>query len=384
MFNAFLITFWYNRLGRSETRGTQVIFSKHALVSVVDGQVRFQLRLFDCDAKRPVVEAHVRLYVVMKDRPVPRPLRTLQPDDEFGGMLFLSFPTVVSHHIDLYSLLHPPSHHMSFRPSGLILRQVDGWTAERDDVICPICGESFGTMERLKSHVRYQRIVESKEDYPKENTHLSMNIEQLEVLQQSTTDLDKLKQYFHDHASEVIAVVEGIDPIMSGTFQSLHSYRFEDIVWNDRTQFAPCMEIVSSTDGSFFQVDLDRYHDMYVSPEPPKGHRRKQSSLREGDKFFNTNALTVRKAKKEKRNIPPPSTSTSATSNGQDINAAAPAPATNQLTALFRNTPPPVVASNGQDNTAAGATGNDQDDIAVANQLAALFQAPPNADNKSS
>ena len=46
-------------------------------------------------------------------------------------------------------------------PSGLILRQVDGTTASRDDVICPICGESYGTMERWTNHVRYQQIVET-------------------------------------------------------------------------------------------------------------------------------------------------------------------------------------------------------------------------------
>jgi hypothetical protein len=245
-------------------------------------------------------------------------------------------------------------------------------------------------MERLKSHVRYQKIVESKENYPKENTHLSLSMELFDTLQQPTTDLENLKQYFQDHVSEVIAVVEGIDPIMSGTFQSLHSYRFEDIVWKPRTQFAPCMEIVSSTDVTYFQVDLDRYHDMYAPPEPPKGHRRKQSSLREGDKFFSTNTLTVRKARREKRNSPPPgatnksehnSTAASATTSNDDNNTAAAAtsaPATNQLTSLFRKSPPPSVTGNdnGQNNTAAAPA-------PAPNQLASLFEEPPNVDKSS-
>jgi hypothetical protein len=349
LFNAFLITFLYNRLGRSETRGAQVIFSNQALVSVVDGQVRFQLRLFDADAKHPVVEAHVRLYVVMKNRPVPRPLRLLQPDDELGGMLFLSFPTVVSHHIDLYSLLHPPSNHMSIRPSGLILRQVDGWTAGRDDIICPVCGESYGTMERLRSHVRYAKIVEARDNYPTEHTHLSLNMKQVEIFQQPTTDLEKLKVHFQDHVSEVIAVVEGIDPIMSGTFQSLHSFRFEDIVWDAHTQFAPCMEIVNSLEGRFFQVDLDRYHDLYQSPAPPptaaatninvnvstraektKGPRRhKQTSLRQGDSFFSTNTMTLRKAKRENKRSP----RSSFTGNGTNNNGTSATTDTDSLAA---------------------------------------------------
>lgn len=308
IFNAFLITFLYTRLGRSESRGTQVVYSNKALVSVVDGQVRFQLRLFDVDAARPVVEAHVRLYVVTQDRPVPRPLRILQPNDELGGMLFLSFPSVVSHHIDLYSLLHPPDDQISTRPSGLVLRQVDGMTANRDDVICPVCGESYGTMERWRSHVSFQQIVENKDGYPVQGTHRSLDLKEIDeqIEKTPTTDLDVLKKNFQDNISEVICVVEGIDPIMSGTFQSLQSYRFEDIIWDADTQFAPCMEIVNSMEGRFFQVDLDRYHDMYVIRDK-QPLRPKQSSLREGDKFFSTNSLTARKARKERRSSPPSS-----------------------------------------------------------------------------
>lgn len=35
MFNAFLFAFFYSRIGRGEIRGIQVVFSKHAIVSVV-------------------------------------------------------------------------------------------------------------------------------------------------------------------------------------------------------------------------------------------------------------------------------------------------------------------------------------------------------------
>jgi hypothetical protein len=269
VFNAFLLTFLYARVGRAEERSNQVICSNKALVNIVDGQVRFQVRLFDADAKHPVVEAHVRFYVVMKHRPVPRPLRLLQPDDELGGMLFLSFPTVVNHHIDLYSLLHPPTATMTMTPHGLNLRQVDGDTANRDDVICPICGESYGTMERWKNHVRFQQIVETKDDYPVEGTHRSLDLN--EILQQSgirpTDNLRELQEYFARNVSEVICVVEGIDPMQSGTFQALQSYRYEDIVWEANSQFAPCMTVVDGKKGRMFQVDLERYHDIVLDEE---------------------------------------------------------------------------------------------------------------------
>lgn len=269
LFNAFLLTFLYNRFGRVESRSNQVICSNKALVSLVDGQVRFQVRLFDADARHPVVEAHVRFYCVMKHRPVPRPLRLLQPDDELGGMLFLSFPTVVNHHVDLYSLLHPPTASMNLPPNGLHLRQADGPTGGRDDVVCPICGESYGTLERWKNHVKFSQIAEEKDDWPVEGSHLSLNLEEIEqhVGLRPTDNLDELKDYFLNNVSEVICVTEGIDPLTSGTFQSLQSYRFEDIVWEPHSQFAPCMAIKETRKGRVFEVDLNRYHDIAMDEE---------------------------------------------------------------------------------------------------------------------
>ncbi|KAG7336643.1 inward rectifier potassium channel [Nitzschia inconspicua] len=227
VFNAFLITFLYNRVGRSETRGTQIVYSSKALVSLVDGQVRFQIRLFDCDARHPVVEAHVRLYCVMKHRPVPRPLRLLQPNDELGGTLFLSFPTVVCHNIDMYSLLHPPRETMLMKPNGLVLRQVDGATGNRDDVCCPVCGESFGTFERWANHVRYQQIIEECDDLPIDGTHRAVDMSELEAqpgIGKRISDLEQLKEHFQ--------------------------------------KFIP-----STAENKIFSVDLDRFHDIIPDPE---------------------------------------------------------------------------------------------------------------------
>jgi hypothetical protein len=273
MFNAFLITFLYNRLGRSETRSTQVIFSNKALVSIVDGQVRFQFRLFDCDAKHPVVEAHVRMYCIMKHRPVPRPLRILQPDDELGAKLFLSFPTIVSHNIDMYSLLHPPTATFLMKPKGLVLRQVDGDTTSREDIICPICGESFGNFERWLTHVRYQKVIEAKDEYPIEGTHLSLELSEIEgsAGSEATRDLEELKSHFKQNVSEIICLVEGIDPMQSGTFQALQSYRAEDIGWDAYSHFSPCLSVehtyLPQTVNRLFSVDLDRFQDIVPDNE---------------------------------------------------------------------------------------------------------------------
>lgn len=275
MFNAFVFAFFYNRLGRVETRGAQVVFSNKAIVNIEHGQVRFQFRIFDVDARYPVVEAHVRIYAVSSKRPIPRILRILQPDDALGSMLLLSLPTVVTHHIDIYSMLHPPVE----RPvdsAGLSLRQVDAST------ICPICGTSFSTHENWIKHVRYQQIVEAKDGYPFEGSHLSIEEEARAQPLEGTQNLAELRDYFKEEIAEIVCVVEGTDPLMSGTFQALQSYRLEDIEWNTNVKYEPCLQV----NGTDFQVDLDAFHRLNAPPPELRASKihsyRSHDSLCEG------------------------------------------------------------------------------------------------------
>lgn len=129
MFNAFLFAFFYTSLAKSSARGIQVLFSKKAIVSTEGDQVRLQIRIYDLDPTHPVVEAHVRLYAWTKHRPVPRPLRLLQPNDELGGLLYMSMPTVISHHIDTYSMMHPTNNvEFPVDPSGLVVRALSSFS----------------------------------------------------------------------------------------------------------------------------------------------------------------------------------------------------------------------------------------------------------------
>lgn len=218
LFNAFLFAFLYSGVSKCDARGNQVVYSSKAVVSYSpeSDQVRFQIRIYDADAEHPVVEAHVRLYVVLKDRPVPRPLRILQPDDELGAMLFSSWPTVVSHHVDLYSLLHPHDMTPPLPQAGLVLRQSDSTTASREEVICPVCGESYGSYERWMRHVNFQKIVEEKDDYPLKGTHLELTDQDCEEFKEELKpiqDVNVLRKYFEENVSEVICVFEAIDPL---------------------------------------------------------------------------------------------------------------------------------------------------------------------------
>ena len=228
MFNAFLFAFFYSQVASADNRGAQVLFSDKAIISIVDGQVRFQVRVFDIDASNPVVKAHVRIYVVTKSRPVPRPLRLLQPNDELGSIIFLSLPLVVSHHIDIYSLLHPPRM-APINPSGLQLRQIDSHTSNREEYTCPICGEGYISPTHLKDHIEFYVGMESDEGYPISGTHLSIpESEYKESISinkfNATMDMDELREYFLHEISEVVCVVEGVEPISSGSFAGVRIF----------------------------------------------------------------------------------------------------------------------------------------------------------------
>jgi hypothetical protein len=125
---------------------------------------------------------------------------------------------------------------------------------------------SYGTHERWVRHARYQQLVERKEKYPVEGTHQSLKERDFLPRALPHTSLAELKQYFHDEVAEVISVVEGIDPLTSGTFQSLQSYKFEDIEWNEDAQFAPCLQVQSGK----IMVDLDRFHDIITVTKDDK------------------------------------------------------------------------------------------------------------------
>lgn len=254
MYNAFLFAFLFTRVGRCESRGVQVIFSRQAIISKHSNGFRFQIRVYDVDAKFPVVEAHVRMYALLKERPVPRPLRILQPDDELGAMLLLSLPNVVSHSVDVHSLLHPPGKE-PLDNHGLILREADSAVVSRESLCCPVCGETFGTFERWVTHVRYLQAHEGKKaDIEPHLYHSSITEEQLSPPEPVT--IHDIKAHIKEHVSEILVVVEGTDPMMSGTFQALQSYRYEDIVWGEGLRFQPCLQVGRHR----IWVDLNKFH----------------------------------------------------------------------------------------------------------------------------
>ena len=218
--------------------------------------------------------------------PSPRlPLRLLQPNDELGGSLFLSLPQVIFHHIDLYSVLHPPKvdNPLVAAKNGLDLRETDSTTCKRTEVICPVCSETFGTHDQWIRHVKYLQLAESLGKTPSLAAHDRIQEVELSLDRyKPTSNLETLRAHFEQEISEVICVVEGTDPLTSGAFSALHSYQASDIVWNHKSAFHPCISVDSST----YRVDLDLFHDIVKTTGVKRHH---QLSSRLHDSFFAAN-----------------------------------------------------------------------------------------------
>ena len=264
MFNAFLFAFVFNRMAKSESRASQVIMSGTCCIHKnEEDKWIMETRVNDTDAKYSIVESHVRIYARTKTNELVR-LRTFSPNDDTGAMLFLSWPSLVCHEIDSYSALHPHVCHKYRLPgSGLFLREVDSRTGNIDQLVCPICSESYGDMDRLRAHVKFNQLIESTNCYPIEGSHQSVPLKDLHSPPSPT--LQEMKDSFPE---EVLLVVEGIDPLMSGSFQALQSYKVEDVSWG--SHFVDC---VVTGNNSTVTVDLKKFHCVVINEEPERNRQ---------------------------------------------------------------------------------------------------------------
>lgn len=265
LFNAFLFAFFFSRLAKSESRAIQVVFSDKCVIRLTErGTILCQFRVYDVDTGHGVVEAHVRLYALLKHKdadghPRMEQLRLISPNDDLGAVLFLNIPTVVTHEVDYYSPLFRTSradvcNKYRLPTGGLLLRQVDSITGNREEIMCPVCGETYGDFDRLRKHVKYQQLCEKKDEIPVHGSHRELNLNEIPHQSTRPSTLDAMQTTLP--LQELICVVEGIDPLSSGTFQALHSYMPEDIEWN--AAFVPCITSTTALDATF--VDLSLFH----------------------------------------------------------------------------------------------------------------------------
>mmetsp|Transcript_12166 Transcript_12166/g.35627 ORF Transcript_12166/g.35627 Transcript_12166/m.35627 type:complete len:431 (+) Transcript_12166:599-1891(+) len=320
MFQAFLFSFFYGRLGRCESRGVQVLFSNKATLRrrKGDGRWVFEFRVYDSDPRHPLVEAHVRLYAIRQPRKVDKvynvrpvtvePLRLWKPNDDLGGVLLASVPTVVSHHVDIHSALNPRrrgiyyedlgrssvrhgdqvqtdlnldehvdgvSPDFSLSSCGMNLRELDSATGSRDGLRCDVCGETYNTRDNLAKHITFQKLLEKHDGVPVIGSHQELDVDT--VLQNCSKGRDKelsskeLSGFIAGetepyNAIEILVVLEAIEPLMSGTFQSMQSYTIEDIEFG--AEFVHCFVANDDRSQCAAKMDFDLFHKTKrVSPE---------------------------------------------------------------------------------------------------------------------
>jgi len=127
----------------------------------------------------------------------------------------------------------------------------------RDGYVCPLCGDSYGTRDRLLAHVRYNQLTERHDGVPVDGSHQSLGDFSLRPDPEEAVTHNVLREFWKDSKMEIIAVVEAVDPINSGTFQALQSYTVSDVAFG--AHFEPCTK-----DGV---VDLDKFHKLVVEEE---------------------------------------------------------------------------------------------------------------------
>jgi hypothetical protein len=80
---------------------------------------------------------------------------------------------------------------------------------------------------------------------------------------------EEVGRYMQDTRMEIVVILEGVDPLTSHTVQAFHSYKSEDIEWDQF--FAPCTFLDS--DG-WTVVDFMKFHNLNPVPSDPGSHYR--------------------------------------------------------------------------------------------------------------
>ena len=120
--------------------------------------------------------------------------------------------------------------------------------------VCPVCAQGSGELGRLMRHIRYMKAQDAASNMPIKGTHQEIDDDLLEPRAPFMNSVNEDLLRKHLAYVEIICVVEGIDPITSGTFQALQSYTLEDIDFDK--SFVPCV----GKENNKVVVDLDSFH----------------------------------------------------------------------------------------------------------------------------
>jgi len=276
----------FTRISRATTRAETIHFSDKAAVYRSGSHFHFSFRIYEL-RKHQLSEAHVRCYAIrhtMSDNGnvveyfSPKFMDLQEPDSSMGGFMFLAIPQTVVHRIDDRSPFMPLNEWKVYRglkkrpdsisdedsgdefgrtsfntgTGGIVMSESQsthfpGALPQYTDDCVPSRAKAM-SFEPHPSHA-----PEAPPDKGTDKKQTKFDKQTRDLLLASEQEL--IQSYVADSELEVVVLVEGIDAATSSTVQARHSYKGDDIVWNQ--EFVQC---VSRGENGSCMVDLGKFH----------------------------------------------------------------------------------------------------------------------------
>mmetsp|Transcript_22066 Transcript_22066/g.70468 ORF Transcript_22066/g.70468 Transcript_22066/m.70468 type:complete len:452 (+) Transcript_22066:412-1767(+) len=239
--DALAVGLVYARFSRAQSRACTIVFSDFCVMRRIRGKLVLMFQVAEM-RKHQLVEAHVRCYALARHacpdetRPLfyfsTNTMRLVQPDDELGGMLFMSLPSMIVHPVDAFSPLRP-------RGSGAFEH---AQSAEAGGAAKPGQQLDEGEVRGVQSSAHDPSSAYEFPDVLQRDCDLANGNRERKSAPPPRPDPqeeeDAIRDYLEAHKVEIVAVVEGIDAVTSDTIQARHSYCPRDILWHH--DFVPC------------------------------------------------------------------------------------------------------------------------------------------------
>ena len=311
--DAITIGVLYCRIARPQGRASTIIFSNHAIIRRIRGQLFFMFQICEL-RKHQLVEAHVRVYVIKhevdplivqtnsqfkKNDDIKRDeqkymsyfqtctMRLSHPNDELGGMLLLCLPQLIVHEMNSLSPLVPPPiwysstdktlHKFDPNNSGLYM-EPENHSNRRNDPNNNIKDYHRPNFDKQYFPSNNQKADVSKFDMEQDSNGMRdfcNNFSGCNSLNDKNSNNNykiraKLQQeklmtqlFMNDRRVEILAIVEGVDAASGGVVQARHSFTCDEIIWDKA--YKPCV-FEDSEDGSAI-IDFSLFHELIDVPE---------------------------------------------------------------------------------------------------------------------
>ncbi|CAF3854618.1 unnamed protein product [Rotaria sordida] len=158
----------YTKLSRPRKRRRTLIWSRHAVISLRDGILTLQCRLGDMCHRSTLNEAHIRMYFISKRQTKENeiiPLNLLDMDVGFDlgkDRLFLNWPLIIEHKIDLRSPLYEMNKETFSKEKFEILVVLEG-IIEPTGMVTQ--AKTSYMPEEILWGGRFQRMIHFNKDY---------------------------------------------------------------------------------------------------------------------------------------------------------------------------------------------------------------------------